>query len=203
MMDFWTVVRERRSIRRYASRPVPREWILRVLDAARWAPSAHNRQPWRFAVIPHGPKREALLRAMAERWREDLRADGLSPEAIEARVARSQSRLREAPVLILVALSMRDMDVYEDERRRTAEYVMAVQSTAMAGQNALLAAHALGLGACWVCAPLYTPDVARAVLGLPEDWIAQGFITLGFPAETRQGERRPLTDVVRWLEDEP
>ncbi len=55
------------------------------------------------------------------------------------------------------------MDNYGDPRRDQNEYVMAAQSAAMAGQNLLLAAHDAGLGACWMCAPLFCPDVVRDV----------------------------------------
>jgi len=62
----------------------------------------------------------------------------------------------------------------------------------MAGQNLLLAAHVLGLGACWLCAPLFCPDVVRDTLALPPDWQPQGLITAGYPAETREKTRAPL-----------
>ncbi len=61
--------------------------------------------------------------------------------------------------------------------------MMAVQSVALAAQNMLLMAHAEGLGACWMCAPLFCPDVVRAALALPADWEAQALLTLGYPAE--------------------
>ena len=73
---------------------------------------------------------------------------------------------------------------------------MAVQGVAMAGQNLLLAAHAAGLGACWICAPLFAPDVVFQVLELPEDWDPQGLVVLGWPAESPpERERMPLTKV--------
>ena len=67
-------------------------------------------------------------------------------DLIEADAARSYARMTAAPVLIALCLSMVDMDVYPDEKRNRNEYLMAVQSTAMAGQNLLLAAHEAGLG---------------------------------------------------------
>ena len=67
---------------------------------------------------------------------------------------------------------------------------MAIQSVANAIQNLLLAAHDLGLGACWLCAPLFAPDVVRAVLNLPSDWDAQALITLGYPADTGKPKAR-------------
>lgn len=188
----------RRSVRRYLPDPVPREMIEQVLTTATWAPSAHNRQPWRFVAIEAQAQKEALARAMGARLRRDLEADHTPPEVIENDVARSYSRMTSAPVLIAVCLSMVDMDTYADEKRAQAEYIMAVQSTAMAGQNLLLAAHGLGLAACWMCAPLFCPEVVRDALALPEDWQPQGLIGMGYAAETREKTRHPLETRVLW-----
>ncbi len=198
---FWSLIQGRRSIRRYQDRPVPRPLLEAVLRAATWAPSAHNRQPWRFCVVTDPALKERLSRAMAARWQVDLAADGWSPARIARRVAISHARLTGAPALILLALSMADMDRYPDERRARAEWIMAVQSTALAGQNLLLAAHHYGLGACWMCAPLFVPQVVAQVLDLPPDWEPQALITLGFPAEERHSERVPLDSRVLWREE--
>jgi coenzyme F420-0:L-glutamate ligase / coenzyme F420-1:gamma-L-glutamate ligase len=188
----------RRSIRRYHPEPVPREIIQRVLTAATWSPSAHNRQPWRFAVIESTAQKELLARAMGARLWHDLEADGAPQDVIEKDVTRSYSRITSAPVLVALCLSMVDMDTYPDEKRSRAEYVMAVQSVAMAGQNLLLAAHDAGLGACWMCAPLFCPDVVQDALKLPDDWQPQALLTMGYPAEMREKTRRELQDVVLW-----
>ncbi|MGE5140329.1 MAG: nitroreductase family protein, partial [Rudaea sp.] len=63
------VMRSRRSIRRYQDRPVPPELLDGLLEAARWAPSAHNRQPWRFMVIESSETKSELAAAMGERLR--------------------------------------------------------------------------------------------------------------------------------------
>jgi coenzyme F420-0:L-glutamate ligase / coenzyme F420-1:gamma-L-glutamate ligase len=188
----------RRSIRRYRPDPVPRHLIERLLTAAIWSPSAHNRQPWRFAVIETQEQKETLARAMGARLRRDLEADGVPQAVIEVDISRSYSRMTNAPLLIALCLSMADMDVYSDERRNHNEYLMAVQSTAMAGQNILLAAHDAGLGACWMCAPLFCPDVVRLALDLPEDWQPQALLTVGYPAETREKTRKHLEMSVLW-----
>lgn len=182
----------RRSIRRYQPEAPAPEAIEQLLTAAIWAPSAHNRQPWRFAVVLDPEAKRRLATAMAGRLRTDLLSDGAPPEAIAADVGRSIERISQAPALIVVCLTMVDMDVYPDERRQQNERTMAVQSAAMAGQNLLLAAHALGLGACWLCGPLFCPDVVRDALALPDDWEPQGAVTVGFPAEERIKTRRPL-----------
>jgi len=192
------LMRDRRSIRRYLDRPVPREVLFRLLEAARWAPSAHNRQPWRFAVLEEAARRASLAAAMGEQFRADLRADGLAAEVVERQVQRSYERIAGAPVVIVFFVSLVDMDPYSDPARQDAERLMAVQSVALAAQNLLLQAHAEGLGACWMCAPLFCPDVVRAELSLPDDWIAQGLLTVGYPAETRQKDREPLETRVVW-----
>jgi F420 biosynthesis protein FbiB-like protein len=188
----------RRSVRRYRADPVPRAVLEGVLRAAVWAPSAHNRQPWRFAVVESAAVKERLAGAMGARLRRDLETDGVPEAVIEADTGRSYARITGAPVLIALCLSMVDMDVYPDERRAHNEYLMAVQSVAMAGQNLLLAAHEAGLGACWMCAPLFVPDVVRDMLELPDDWQPQALLTLGYPAESKAKTRHPLEMSVVW-----
>lgn len=182
----------RRSIRRYQAEPVPRPLIDALLMAATAAPSAHNRQPWRFAVIAQADSKERLARAMGQKLRADLEADQQPTAVIEQDVNRSYGRITQAPALILVCLTLADMDRYPDSFRQGNEWLMAAQSTAMAAQNLLLAAHAHGLGACWLCAPLFCPDVVQQTLQLPPDWQPQGLITLGFPAEVKEKGRFPL-----------
>ena len=188
----------RRSIRRYRPDPVPPALIDELLRAAIDAPSAHNRQPWRFVVMTDREDKARLAAAMGQRLRADRRRDGDDPAAVEADAARSFERITGAPVVILVAATLSDMDVYRDTLRHDAEYLMAVQSTAMAVQNLLLAAHAAGLGACWMCAPLFCPEAVVAALELPADWRPQALVTLGHPAAPgKPYSRRPLADVVR------
>ena len=172
---------------------------MRLLEAASWAPSAHNRQPWRFAVLTRFVDKDRLARAMGARLQADRTADGDDPGDIKRDVARSYARLTGAPVLIVVCLSMADMDTYPDPQRARNEWVMAVQSTAMAAQNLLLLAHAEGLAACWLCAPLFVPDLVTSTLELPPDWEPQGLITLGYAAQVQEKTRAPLETRVRFL----
>ncbi len=193
------VMRTRRSIRRYTDQPVGGEAFARLLEAVIWAPSAHNRQPWRFAVIQTEAVKFALADAMGARLRSDRLADGDPPEAVETDAARSRARMAASPVVVAVCLSMADMDSYPDTRRKKAEYLMAAQSVAMAVQNFLLAAHAAGLGACWMCAPLFCPEAVSAALGLPADWEPQALITLGHPADSgKPASRKRLEAVTIW-----
>lgn len=196
------LIASRRSIRRYREGTIPPEVVDEILACAVNAPSAHNRQPWGFVVLRRRDPKLRLANAMGERLRADRLRDGDSPAEVEADVARSFERISCAPVVVLVAASQVDMDSYADAARREAEKVMAIQSTAMAVQNLLLAAHAAGLGACWMCAPLFCPDTVQAVLDLPADWQPQAIVTLGLPASAgKPYARRPLSQVVRYVEE--
>ena len=197
-------IRQRRSIRRYRPDAISRQIIERLLLAAIQAPSAHNRQPWRFTVIDTLAGKEALATAMGERLRIDRTADGDDRQAIEADVSRSHARITEAPVVIVVSVDGRNMDVYPDARRQNAEYLMAVQSAAMATQNLLLAAEQEGLGACIMCAPLFCQQIVVDALNLPRDWQPQMLVTIGSPANAgKDRPRLPLDAVVAWPSRRP
>ena len=188
-----TAIGARRSIRRYRTEALPWEQIERLLEAATRAPSAHNRQPWRFAILDEPKSKDRLARAMGARLRADRLADGDAEDVVERDIARSHGRITGAPAVIVVCLTLADMDGYPDARRAEAEYMMAAQGTAMAVGNLLLAAQAEGLGACWMCAPLFCPDTVVETLGLPADWRPQALITLGRPAnDGRARARKPL-----------
>jgi F420 biosynthesis protein FbiB-like protein len=200
--DEWTtlshLIHRRRSVRRYTNRPIRQELLTELLEAAIWAPSAHNRQPWRFCVVTSKEGKIALSAAMGEQWRADLTADNADPDFIERRIAVSYTRLTSAAALVIASLTMIDMDHYPDPARAQAEWAMTVQSVALACQNLLLAAEAHGIGACWMCAPLFVPDLVRRVMELPADWEPQALITLGYPAESKPKERAPLASRVLW-----
>ncbi len=197
---FEALANSRRSIRTFSDDPLELELIDRLLSVAGRAPSAHNRQPWRFVVMSSADARERLARAMGEKLRADRLADGDDPAEVGKDVDRSYRRITGAPVAVLLCLTMEDMDSYPDPRRQAAERLMAVQGVAMAGQNLLLAAHAHGLGGCWMCAPLFAPAVVRQALKLPEVWQPQGLVLLGWPADLPKDRgRRPIEDLSRFL----
>ena len=183
------VIRSRRASRRYLDKPVPRDLLNRILETAMWSPNAHNRQPWRFAVLTGSADKARLADAMGARLQKDRLADGDAADVVERDVARSRRRITGAPVAIVVCLSMAQMDRYPDAHRSEAERTMAVQSVAMAAQSLWLLAHSAGLGMCWLCAPLFVPQLVRDLFDLPEDWEPQGLMTMGWPAEEKSKTR--------------
>lgn len=198
--DLWSVVRERASVRSFASTPIPAASIHRAIEAAGWAPSPHGTQPWRFAVIESEPERFRLAEAMAATWRAQLRLDGQDEVTVERRLRRSKERLERAPILVVLCLYLGDSDTYPDRSRQDAETIMAVQSLGAAAQNFLLAVHAEGLDAGWMCAPLFCPDVVRSALGLADELEPQALFPVGrASASPRRRSRRNVQDlIVRW-----
>lgn len=194
------VIQGRRSVRAYQQRDVTSAQLTQILEAARWAPSPHGRQPWRFAVITRPELRERLATAMAARWREHLALDGQDAATIDARLAKSRQRILGAPASIIACLYLEDLDCYPDAERQAAETTMAIQSLGCAVQNMLLMTYSLGLDSGWMCAPLFCPDVVRTVLELDTTLIPHALITLGYAAHNpHRRTRRSLTDlVVRW-----
>jgi len=176
-------LRTRRSIRRFKPDPVPDSVIESILTTATFAPSAHNRQPWRFGVITDLSIKTKLADAMAIEFERDLEKDKLPQAEIQKRTTRSRERIISAPVVIILNVDMTDMDVYPDEKRNKAEYLMAVQSVANAGMQMLLAAHAEELGGVWVCSPLFVQKTIQNILKLPKTWEPQAMFFIGYPQD--------------------
>ncbi len=185
-------MRSRRSVRRFADRPVPREDLLRLFEAARWAPSNHNRQPWKFVVL----ERRDDIRALAAAVRQDL---GPRLQALPAVAAPHGHDLlyyatffEQAPVLV-VALHKPPVSLAAPLLAATAQPALASGeplSVAMAVQNLLLAAQALGLGSCVLTGPLLAPAALARVLGPTAGFEPTCLVALGWPDETPAPPRR-------------
>lgn len=192
-------LRARRSIRTLDTRPVPRELVERLLAAATLAPSPHNAQPWRFAVVVDPSARQRLAEAMRRQWQADLARDGWADEQIRRRTQRAYDRVVRAPVAILVARVNSGLDDYPDPARRAAEQAMATQAIGAAVQNLLLEAAAVGLAGSWICAPLFCGATVRASLDLPYDWEPQALLLIGYPAaDPPRRPRIPAAALTLW-----
>ncbi|MBP5183023.1 MAG: nitroreductase family protein [Lentisphaeria bacterium] len=121
-MEFYDVVKKRRSIRSYKDTPVPDDALARILEAVRCAPTACNRQPFRFCIVKDPVLRAKLANVYMEDW------------------------LKTAPVIVAAA-----SDAKAAWRRREGDSI-ADADTAIAMEHFVLAAAAEGLGTCWICA---------------------------------------------------
>jgi F420 biosynthesis protein FbiB-like protein len=195
--DLQTFLQTRRSIRRFKPDPVPDSVIESILHTATFAPSAHNLQPWRFAVIKNSSVKTRLGEVLTAKMQVDMQTEGTEKSAIEKRVSLSLRRIDEAPVVIILCRDKTDVRADTPE-----ETVMGIQSTALAGLQLLLAAHAEGLGGNWICWPLYAQEATRIALELTETWEPQAMFFLGYPAEIHepQKNRMPMKEMVKTFE---
>ena len=197
-----TLMRGRRSVRAFTERPVEREQIEQVLEAARWAPSPHGRQPWRFVVVTGLETKERLAERMGETWRHNLEMDGQETRVVEIRQEKSRQRILNAPVILIPCLYLEDLDRYPDAQRQADETTMAIQSLGAAIQNMLLMAYDLGLDAGWMCAPLFCPEVVCDTLSLDKRLIPQAMITVGYAAaDPKRRPRLPLSGLVVYFDE--
>jgi coenzyme F420-0:L-glutamate ligase/coenzyme F420-1:gamma-L-glutamate ligase len=178
-MDYHDFLRTRRSIRRFKPDPIPHSVIQRILTTATFAPSAHDQQPWRFCVVTDKFVKTRLGGALTSQMRADMQAEGIDESDIENRVSLSLRRMDETPAVIVLC---RDTTAVRTDAPE--EVIMGIQSTALAGLQLLLAAHAEGLGGCWICWPLYAQEATRVALNLPETWESQAMFFIGYADET-------------------
>lgn len=166
-MDVFEAIRTRRSIRKYLDKPVERENIERVLEAARLAPSGANRQTWKFIVVEDVNMRQALaMNTRGHYW-----------------VAR-------APVIIAAVAT--DPTVMTGSREPAHRIDIAI-----ALDHVTLAAHALGLGTCWIGA--FDQRAAEDLLGVPDGMEVVLLMTLGYQkAPGVDRGRKPLSEIIAY-----
>ena len=178
-----TFLETRRSVRDFQSGSIQTEVIQRILRTATYAPSAHNKQPWRFAVVNKPETKQALGEAFCLAFQRDMINDGTPEMDIQGRLARTRSRIEKAPVVVIVCRDREAVKSQPDATRMEAEIRMSRQSVAMAGLQFMLAAHLEGLGSTWICWPLFAPEAVMTTLELPDTWEPEGMVFLGEPAD--------------------
>ena len=188
-------VEARRSIRAFRAHPVPPVLLDTLVEAACLAPAPHHTRPWRWVVLADPPRQRALADGMGARWRADLAGDGLPPGRIDDLVAASRARLVAAPAALLGCLTDEGLDRYPDERRRRAEWGMALLALGAAVENLMLTATDLGLASCWVAAPIFCPEEAGAALGLDPKWQPHALVLVGYPDPSYVARPRPPVDL--------
>lgn len=201
-MDLVTAIKERRSIRSFRSDEVPRELLEEVVATALWAPSGMNRQDWEIFVV-RGAKKDALMEVISRSQDYVLpHLQGLFPQKIIRISLQVFKNLGGAPVLFLVYIpkelvhldeAMGDRARFHAEFRRHARLL----SAAALIQNLLLAAHALGLGTCWMTGPKYMEPEINALLGITDKELVS-LIPLGYPDQAPPVPPR-RGNVVHWV----
>ena len=171
-MNVSNAIEERYSCRSYRTNPVSDEMITTILEAGRLAPSACNKQPWRFAVVTHAAARAkivntAFLKGIPMRWALD------APAFFVLGMVRSTTTHKIAPLLSGVDYPWVDIGI--------------------AGEHMVLQATELGLGTCWI--GWIRPKLLRKIIGWPKSIKPAAIITCGYPAEDTDHPRRPRLDL--------
>ena len=184
----------RRSVRRFADRPVEAGLVESAVAEALTAPAPHHTRPARFVWLTDRTRRAELLDAMREAWRTDLAADGRPAAEIERRLARGQI-LYDAPEVVIPFMVPDGAHHYPDPVRTSAEHTMFTVAVGAAVQALLVGLAVRGVGSCWIGSTIFAPAVTRRVLQLPPDWEPLGAIAIGYSdEETAIREPEPVDD---------
>lgn len=196
------LVRGRRSTRRFKAEPVNREMLEQIIEAASWAPSASNRQDWEFTVVLNDALKQAMGQATQEAW-DTLLARPEAQSLAEEMSGHVQYFTWFARAPVVIAVSAREPDDYMAHLcgANAADVAGHRTSAAMATQNLLLAAHALGLGACCLTAPLAAREALKSLLGLGRRRQLVCLVALGWPAgDTPAVARKGVDQIMRVIE---
>jgi nitroreductase len=180
--DVFEIVHRQRACRSFSDDPVDDNTVERVLDAATFAPSAENRQPWVFIVVRDDARRSAIGALTSRAWEGGGRAHSegrLSPGLLADVETGARGGVAGAPVLVVVCGDTRLGD------RRVLE-----ASVFPAIQNLLLAATALGLGSSLTTLPLLFGAELATIVELPAEVLPMAVIPLGWPARPLSPPRR-------------
>jgi len=171
-MDVYEAIIGRRTIRRFKQQPVSREFLRKLVNAARLAPSAQNLQPCEYVIVDHPRLLGDVFSTLG--WAGYIAPEGNPKEG-------------ERPVAYIVVL-------INAKKRETGGEVDA----AAAIENILLTAYAEGVGTCWIGA--VNRERLRGILGIPEGCKIDSVIALGYMAETPAIEE--MKESVRYWKDE-
>lgn len=194
---FLELARTRRTVRGYQQKEVPGEYIDKILEAARWAPSGANSQPWEFVVITDPEMRRRIVDLFikaAETTREIENA--ARPNATHAI---GSTGFQHAPVFILVLGDRRVNQSFPVQTQHEKGEQHFITGLASATLMIHLAATTLGLGAQWVSAAgsPYMSTLIKSWLGIPQHLKVYDMVTIGYPTKQPQPPpRRPLEEIV-------
>ncbi|KAB2954543.1 nitroreductase family protein [Heliorestis acidaminivorans] len=185
-MELTQAIRERRSIRKYKTEEPPRDLIEKVVEDGLWAPSSTNQQPWHFFVV-RGEEKGKLSQIIAPAGKVILpkleRAFKDKPKVIQATLEFFDT-LGGAPILICCYSQSAPITAQPDStptylRTCNIDRLGKIQSVAAAIQNIMLSAHSVGLGTCWMTAPLHVADDINKTVGIKDHELV-ALITMGY-----------------------
>lgn len=199
--DFLKIIRSRRSIRNFKPDSIPDEYIEKILEAARWAMSGANGQPWEYVVVKDARLRKKIVDIYEEsRYRTHLIESTRAAEMRHPGASRTPTefiRFRNAPVIIVVCGDPRTIQASV----LTASFLSGAkvfhENLANTTQLICLAASVLGIGAEWVSlSPPYDERV-KAALGIPDLFRIDTIVPIGYtPYKPAPPYRRKLEEIL-------
>ena len=199
MIDLYEAMSTLRAVRRLRPDPVPDDVLERVLQAACWAPTGGNQQPWSVVVVRDAAKRSTLADLYAPRWAEytvrfRARIEGLAGEA-KAKAERTLAagdyladHMGEAPVHLVFCADPSRMAITDAGLDRVS--MVGGGSVYPPIQNAMLACRAEGLGCVLTTLLCFEEDAVKDLLEIPDGWATVGVIPIGYPVLRGHG---PIT----------
>jgi nitroreductase len=196
------LIRGRRSVRKFRDEPVDKAILAKLVEPAAWAPSAGNRQDWLFTIVTSDDQKRTMADAVRRRWDEIIAANrerGFIEEV--RRYAVTFSDFERAPAVVVIAARKADAVQRHMLGDAAAATSGSFASAAMAAQNMMLAAHALGLGSCCMTGALAAREELGRSLGIGRRMEIVCLIAIGWPDEAPCApDRKPLEEVVRYVE---
>jgi len=184
--DLLSVIKGRRSTRKFMEKDILDDVLYSIVDAARFAPSNTNRQGWKFIVIKNRDLKNNIHKAVGDTVNEILES---MTSTVKYRAIRAYTKyftfFNDAPVLI-VALYKKPSNVAELLMKHTNRVEMIsgeLISLSMACQNMQLMAHSLGLGTCVLTGPLVAYDPIKKLLNIDDEFEIGCFLAAGYPSE--------------------
>lgn len=195
-METMETILQRRSIRKYSTKEIPQEIIRKVINAASKAPSAKNRQPWRFVIVTTKEK-AAMIDAMREGIENEKSGNGLLPNSTNfiSGAEYTMEIMKQAPITVMV-LNTNKLTGPVTKEDMFCE-IADIQSIGAAIQNMLLAATDLGLGSLWICDIFFAYEQLTNWLDTDNQLVAA--VSLGYPAEKPfPRPRKDLKNIIEW-----
>ena len=174
----------RRSVRRFTGEEISNEELRLILKAGANSPCAHHKRPWKLVALAKEEVKGQVVESMNQLLRQDMEQKGFSKQVIEQKAQKARQNLLSAGALILLFVKKPEK-ANPLEKKKDTEYFLALQSVTLAGGQMLLAAHQLGLGACWYAAPWFCGELLREYAGLSGQYEAVGMLAVGIPDEPR------------------
>lgn len=186
--SFLELVKNRRSIRRFKPEPVPKETVEKILEAARFTPSAGNSQPWEFVVVEDPETKRSISKNIALKLKEEVKTDPTVTRGVAV-----QPFLFTAPVIIVVCGDPRLQDTYPAWMDRNA---LLRQSLSNCIYTIQLAAACFGLATAWATIQRGpTETEVKKLLGIPDGYTVDHIVPLGYPDEETEYKKPTLPAV--------